>query len=109
MSDIKRARELLDETVPLLKEFAEAFADAAIALGKLIEARSLMTRRYTKTVVRRGIKVTDEHRRRVIQLYESGTDTQTCAEIAEAVFGNPCASGRVSEIIKRHVDLQVAA
>ena len=101
MSDIATARELLEASHKALIPLAEAFDEAREAQGRITEALGLMTRTYSKQVVRTGLKVRDEHRRRLKEIVDlGGHNNKTCAELAEQVFGNTGGAGRISEMLR---------
>jgi hypothetical protein len=98
-TNIPKARSLIEKAKATYRKNPGPYNRAAEAL--LEEALTFMTREQDKKVVRRGNVVTDAHRRRITEMdARHELDDMTCAEIAELVFGNASASGRVSEILR---------
>lgn len=98
MSDMRAARGHIHAAMLAIRDDRGSYAVAALqsALGN-------MDRKYNKRTKRVGIRTNEGHRRQIRQMCDTGiVDDMTAVEIAQQVFGNACASGRVSEIIAKH-------
>ncbi|MBU6249441.1 MAG: hypothetical protein KGN77_17030 [Xanthomonadaceae bacterium] len=108
-SDIPEARALIRDAIAHVNRMVltgqdEGFNRRAreLAVKALHEALSKMTRQMTKTVVRRNVTITEQHKEHLRALVLSRKDEHwTCADIAQEVFGDAVNLGWISIAIAK--------
>lgn len=105
-SKIPEARSKIECALLLLQPLVEAHFEEVEEAKTLLEAAlEQMTRTITKKSVRCHVELTPAHREAILSYKRNGSQKiYTCAEIAIAVFGQPCHLGRVSAILSGRED-----